>query len=297
MKNKLIGLLGGVALAIAGAQGEAQATLVGVPCETCGLALGAPLPAGLYVIDNENYGQRDGQNNRLGANIPLFVWSPPIEHYNTRLEIVAASPVVTHIDGATLNRVDLYSEGLLFALAHDFNNGFNAYISAGPRTDDNFVNLHRGVIADLRFAVSYVKDGTNLTVSANYGGKFGGIVNGFTATGQPLGQSDSIFFDYTATHKFGKFELGVVGTFYNDITGPGPRGQSLSVGPLVGYDFGPFAVQAYVTREVEVRNGGWGLGPAYPATNNGGAETRGFFRIILPLAVEAKTAAPVVARY
>ncbi len=296
MAKKLLVLLGFLVLAITGAQ-RADATLVGVPCETCGLELGKPLPQGLYLLDNENYGQRDGQNNRLGANIPLFVLSTPVEYYGARLEVIAAIPVFTHIDGATVSRVDIYSAGLLFALAKDFGNGFNAYISAGPRTDDNFVNANRGVIADLRAAIGYSDHDTHLTISANYGGKFGGIVNGFTATGLPTGQGDSIFFDYTATHTFNKLDLGVVGTFYNDITGPGPRGQSLSVGPLVGYDFGPLTVQAYVTREVEVRNGGWGLGPAYPGTNNGGRETRGFFRLILPLAVGAKPAAPITARY
>ena len=278
--------------------GTANAQIVGEPCETCGVALGAPLPEGVFFVDNESYGQRDGQNNRLGVNVPITAWSTPISFYNTRLEVLAAIPVFTHIDGATANRVDVYSQALLFVLAHDFGNGFNAAIIAGPRGADNFTNQSRGAIADIRASISYVKDGFNFTVTGNYGGNLGGKLTGVNPT---TGFDDNIFIDFTATKKFGKVELGVVGSYETDINGPVPRQRALQIGGLAGYDFGKFTLQAYVTREVFVRQGGWGLGQtsfANPTPNGSNDyETRGFIRLIVPLYVAPAPAAPVVAKY
>ncbi len=296
MNKTVLAMVGAAALAFGSMQGTATAQIVGEPCETCGVALGAPLPEGVFFVDNESYGQRDGQPNRLGVNVPITAWSTPISFYDTRLEVFAAIPVFTHIDGVTTNRVDVYSQALLFLLAHDFGNGFNAAIIAGPRGADNFTNAGRGAIADLRASISYVKNGYNFTVTANYGGNLGG--RGSTVS--PTAFDDNIFIDYTATKKFGKFELGVVGSYETDITGPLPRQRSLSVGGLVGYDFGKFTLQTYVTREVFVRQGGWGLGQGVfgnTAISNRDFETRGYVRLILPLYVAPAPAAPVVARY
>ena len=269
MKNKLMAAVGAAALAFT-MSGTAKAQIVAEPCETCGVALGAPLPEGVFFVDNENYGQRDGQNNRLGVNIPITVWSTPFTFYNTRLEVLAAVPVFTHIDGGgpgALNRVDLYSQAIIFAFAHDFGNGFNA------------------------------------TVTANYGGNLGGKTTTRDAFGNPTaGFDDNIFIDYTLTKKFNKFEIGVIGSYETDINGPLVRQRSLSVGGLIGYDFGKFTLQAYATREVYVRNGGWGLGqpvvgPGGGAGVNNDYDTRGYLRIIVPLYGAPTAPAPVVARY
>ena len=305
MKNKLMAAVGAAALAFT-MSGTAKAQIVAEPCETCGVALGAPLPEGVFFVDNENYGQRDGQNNRLGVNIPITVWSTPFTFYNTRLEVLAAVPVFTHIDGGgpgALNRVDLYSQAIIFAFAHDFGNGFNAAILTGVRGADNFTNSGRGALADLRASISYVKDGFNATVTANYGGNLGGKTTTRDAFGNPTaGFDDNIFIDYTLTKKFNKFEIGVIGSYETDINGPLVRQRSLSVGGLIGYDFGKFTLQAYATREVHVRNGGWGLGqpvvgPGGGAGVNNDYDTRGYLRIIVPLYVAPTAPAPVVARY
>ena len=303
MKNKILAAVGAAALAFT-MSGTAEAQIVAQPCETCGVALGAPLPEGVFFVDLESYGQRDGQPNRLGVNIPLSVWSTPFSFYNTRLEVIAAIPVFTHIDGGGpngLNRVDVYSQALLFVLAHDFGNGFNAAIVAGPRGQDNFTNAGRGTLADLRASISYVKDGFNATVTANYGGNLGGVTTARDAFGTPTaGFDDNIFIDYTLTKKFNKFEVGVIGYYETDINGPLPRQRALAVGGLVGYDFGKFTLQAYATREVLVRQGGWGLGQGVFGNTNlsrGDYETRGYVRLIVPLYVAPTAPAPVVARY
>ena len=300
MKNKILAAVGAAALAFT-MSGTANAQIVAQPCETCGVALGAPLPEGVFFVDLENYGQRDGQANRLGVNIPISVWSTPFTFYNTRLEVLAAVPVFTHIDGPTINRVDLYSQAILFAFAHDFGNGFNASVIAGPRGQDNFTNAGRGALADLRASLSYVKDGFNATVTANYGGNLGGKFTGIVG-GVATGFDDNIFIDYTLTKKFNKFEIGVIGYYQTDINGPIVRQRSLAVGGLIGYDFGKFTLQAYATREVYVRNGGFGLGQ--PANGVGGGtgvnndyDTRGYLRVIVPLYVAPTAPAPVVARY
>ena len=298
MKKQILNTLGAAALAFGAMQGVASAQIVGQPCETCGVALGAPLPEGVFFVDLEDYGKRDGQANRLGVNVPISVWSTPFTFYNTRLEILAAIPVFTHIDGAAVNRVDVYSQAILFAFAHDFGNGFNASVIAGPRGADNFTNAGRGAIADLRASLSYVKDGFNATVTANYGGNFGGKLT--VVNGALTGYDDNIFIDYTLTKKFNKFEIGVIGYYQTDINGPVVRQRSLAVGGLIGYDFGKFTLQAFATREVYVRNGGYGLGQPSLTTGagiNNDYETRGYLRVIVPLYVAPTAPAPVVARY
>ena len=290
MFAKTIAAVGAAALTFGFMTGVAKAQIIGQPGETMGLALGAPLPEGVFVNELESYGKRDGQGARLGVNVPIIAWSTPFTFYDTRLEVLYAAPF-THIDGA-LNRVDAYSQGLLFAFAHDFGNGFNGVVIAGPRSPDNFTQAGRGAAADIRAAISYVKDGYNATVSFNYGGNFGGkFVPGAGYFG--LGFNDNIFVDYTLTKTIGKFTFGVVGDTYTDIGGPNPiRPGGALVGGLVGYDFGPVILNAMVTREVAVRAGGYGLGPG----NTNGKETRGWLRVIIPLYVAPK-AAPVVARY
>ena len=298
MKKQILNTLGAAALAFGALQSVASAQIVGQPCETCGVALGAPLPEGVFFVDLEDYGKRDGQANRLGVNVPITAWSTPFSFYNTRLEVLAAVPVFTHIDGPTTNRVDLYSQAILFAFAHDFGNGFNASIIAGPRGADNFTNAGRGAIADLRASLSYVKNGFNATVTANYGGNLGGKLT--VVNGALTGYDDNIFIDYTLTKKFNKFEIGVIGYYQTDLNGPVVRQRSLAVGGLIGYDFGKFTLQAFATREVYVRNGGYGLGQ--PTLTSGAGinndyETRGYLRVIVPLYVAPVAPAPVVARY
>ena len=95
----------------------------------------------------------------------------------------------------------------------------------------------------------------------------------------------------------------MIGSYETDIDGPGVRQRSLAIGGLIGYDFGKFTLQAYATREVYVRNGGWGLGQ--PGLGAGGLganpssdyETRGSIRVVVPLYVAPTAPATVTARY
>lgn len=276
----------------------ARASIIALPCETCGVALGKALPEGVTFLDLESYGQRDGQANRLGVNIPTFAWSTPISFYDTRLEVLAIVPVSTSVDGATMNRVDYYASSIIFGGAHDFGNGFHAAVFAGPRSADNNFNIGRGASADLRASFVYEKDGFQAIATVIYSGSFGGVFNQGYGAG-PLRYDDNVFVDYTLSKTFGKFELGIVGFAQEDIVGPvAVKPASVAVGGLVGYDFGAFKLQGYVTREVAIRAGGFGLGPSTMAgVANGGEETRGYFRVQVPLYVAPKAPTPVTARY
>ncbi|MGP0090568.1 MAG: hypothetical protein ACLPKB_11515 [Xanthobacteraceae bacterium] len=81
-----------------------------------------------------------------------------------------------------------------------------------------------------------------------------------------------LFIDWTLTHKFGKWEVGPVGYFKFQTTADSPGGTwtcaqlvtaglptcghdtDIALGGLVGYDFGPVDLQAYVTKSVYTRD-------------------------------------------
>ena len=149
-------------------------------------------------------------------------------------------------------------------------------------------------------AASYTGDGYNLT--ANLTANIYDSPSSF-GSGRDFGTvyslSDSLNLDLTATKKFGKFEIGAIGygtvnldpnllAFVNDPTSRIGRGGRFALGGLIGYDFGPFSVQAYVARDV--------------VTSVGVREsTDGWFRIIAPLytptAAVAPAPAPLVRKY
>ena len=270
------------------------------------MALGAPLPEGVFFVDLEDYGKRDGQANRLGVNVPITAWSTPFSFYNTRLEVLAAIPVFTHIDGPTLNRVDLYSQAILFAPRPRSSATASTPASSPARVArTTSPRPVAGAIADIRGSLSYVKDGFNATVTANYGGNLGGKTTQFNAFGQGVaGFDDNIFIDGTITKKFGKFEIGVVGYYQTDLNGPvreaAVRPPSVASSATISASS---RWQAFATREIYVRNGGYGLGQpvngvwvAAPASTTT-YETRGYLRVIVPLYVAPAAPAPVVARY
>ena len=116
---------------------------------------------------------------------------------------------------------------------------------------------------------------------------FGAGFNGSYFAGVRAAETGSPLF---ATKTFGKFEIGGVAFGSSDLNSPtGPtvykRVGQIAAGGLVGYNFGKFALQAMVTRDVTVHN--------YT-----GHETRGWLRAIVPLYVApAAPMEPIRARY
>ena len=286
--KKLLAAAGVAALSLCVSATASFAGMVAQPGETMGLAVGAPLPEGVYGVDLEDYGHRDNTNGRVGVNIPLLVWSTPFTVLDSRVQVLYAAPFI-HQDGlpgpGESSRLDFYSQLLAVQLAHDFGNGFGASLIAGVRSPDVAFNADY-TSADIRPAISYTANGYDLTATFYYNGTFGNSAR----------RSDAVNVDFTATKKFGKLEAGFVGYASTDINtrldnvAAGRVGR-VAVGGLVGYDFGKFTVQGMVTREVAARGE---LGNNGSTTNK---ETRGWLRVIVPLYVAPKAAAPVVARY
>jgi len=138
-----------------------------------------------------------------------------------------------------------------------------------------------------RFALSYTRDGLNLTANVIYGIQLDSVTNRpqISACPAPFGLNgcnlDFINIDLTATKKFGKWEFGPVAYGSTDLTRPiaGYQKQSdFAVGGLLGYDFGPLTLQAYATTEVVEHNyGGPGharLGPHDHSTLDAGCAAK-----------------------
>ena len=234
------------------------------PGETVGIAAGAPLPPGVYFVNTFDYGHRDGVDVFSAVDIPVVAWSTPWTLFGARVQVLVATPFidvntpVTHFDG-------VYNPLLAGQLAWDLGNGWGfsyllgAYFSVDTSVAFDSTSLNQ------RFAASYTANGWNLTANLIWGVHPKGV----TATINP----DFLNLDLTATKKFGKWELGPVAFGSTDLNSPiaGYAKQSqFAVGGLVGYDFGPLIAQAYVTTDVTEQN-------------YGGHDTRGWFRVIIPV--------------
>ncbi|MDI4664271.1 transporter [Xanthobacter autotrophicus] len=262
MKATAVGTL----MLLAGA-GMAHAGSVTQPGETVGLATGAPLPEGLYFVNTADWGCRNTSPDTtcVGVDIPVLAWASPVFLFGGRLQLLAAVPVVeVGVENADYIS-GFYNPWFAAQLAWNLGNGFGFSYLAGF-----YLGVDTGVAFDStsfnqRFALSYTADGWNLTANAIWGIQAAGDTN----TINP----DFLNVDLTATKKIGKFEIGPVAYYSTDLNSPVPlyRKQSqFAVGGLVGYDFGPVIAQAYLTTDVYEEN-------------YGGTDTRGWFRLIVPL--------------
>lgn len=243
------------------------------PGITVGLPVGMPMAEGIYFIDTAGFGHRTDKVGDNGINLPVLAWATPINFYNTRLQMIFAQPFAW-TTGTPANVV--YANSTLFAgqLAHDFGGGFGASYLAGYRAAMPYSAAFTQASFEQRAAISYTGGGYDLTAN---------LANGIF--GDDARFPDWLNLDLTATKKFGKFEAGLIAYGSSDISSPTPvykREGQFAVGVLGGYDFGPFRVQVYASRDVAERN-------------YGGYDTRGWFRLILPLykASEVASAEPL----
>ncbi len=309
MKNWLAA--GAIAITAGMTTTVAQAQSTTVPGEQVGLAVGAPLPEGIYAINTFTYRSPDGPNATsvdTAVNIPILVWATPYVPFGGRLEFVVAPPTVFTFSRAAGGRDTSINVGTFVGAIWAFDLGGNIGVSLLGGSYLNELNAGRGgglnILASNTYrvggAISYTGDGWNLTANLTYNfydtpGRFSGP-NGIPAFFGPVGISDAFNLDLTATKKFGKFEIGAIGygtvnldpnviTFpagLGAVGGRVGRGGRFALGGLIGYDFGPFSVQAYVARDV--------------VTSVGVAEsTDGWFRVVAPLYTPAAPAAPMPA--
>lgn len=288
--DRLAGLGVASALALCAAASPALAGSVTQPGETVGLAAGAPLPQGLYFVNTGDWGVRStNPNTALGVDIPVLAWSTPWTFFGGRFVLLAATPGVevgventTYIQG-------IYNPVVLGQLAWDLGNGFGFSYTLG-----NYFDVHSPVAwssnsLNQRFGLSYTGGGWDLTANVIYGIQFDQLTNRpqISACGPALAfgcNPDFINVDGTATHKFGKWEIGAVGYGSSDLSTPiagYARQSQIALGGLLGYDFGPVTLQAYLTHDVYQQN-------------YGGYDTRGWARVIIPLWTPSTPASPVM---
>jgi hypothetical protein len=250
------------------------------PGETVGIAVGAPLPEGLYFTDTADWGCRNTfRTSCLGITIPIVSWSTPWTLLGARLQFFTVTPVIETGVGNTSYQASFFNPALFGQLAWDLGNGFGFSYALGAYFDVDQAVAFSSNSLNQRFALSYTGGGWNLTANVIYGIQ----LDSFTSRAQispcptPFAfngcNADFINVDLTATKKFGKWEFGGVAYGSTDLTSPIAsylRQSQFAVGGLFGYDFGPLTLQVYATTEVYERN-------------YGGRDTRGWFRLIVPL--------------
>jgi hypothetical protein len=255
MKNWLAA--GTVALTVGMTSTIAQAQTTTIPGEQVGLAVGAPLPEGLYAINTFTYRRADAPSSAINPNtglnagavdtainIPVLVWSTPFVPFGGRVELLVAPPTVFAFtrNGAGRQNKDISINVGTFVggiWAFDLGNNFGVSLLGGAYLND--LNGDRGSLVSVngpggtpvlpqlssntyRFGVagSYTGDGWNITANLTANiydspGRFGGRVGALLG---PQYLSDSLNFDLTATKKFGNFEIGPIayGTYNFDIS-------------------------------------------------------------------------------
>lgn len=282
-----------VASATAASAANNIAPATAQPGETAGLARGAPLPEGVYFVNTLDWGARQfkGEDLKVGVTIPVIAWSTPWTIFGGNLQFLVASPII-HRDapGSAADDYGFYNPFAAAALAFDLGGGFGVsylsgiYFNAGEKDFRVPATTWRQ-----DFAVSYTGDGWNLTANLLWGITFD------TSKYSPFNSTANGFnLDLTATKTFGKWEFGAVGfgsTQYDMPKGDNSgKTRQFAVGPLVGYNFGPIILQGFVTRDVYAKNLEFGTGKEKK-------DTRGWFRVIIPLWTPATPAAPLVTKY
>ncbi|GJE17068.1 transporter [Methylobacterium marchantiae] len=251
------------------------------PGQTVGLPVGAQLPVGLYFVNTSSFGVRDTRplDSESNINLPTFLWATPWEIVGARLNLAAIQPVVASSPRGTPYQSGIGQPLLAAQFAWKLGNDFGVSYLFGGYLPIETGFLTQNASLSHRFAASYTGDGFNLTANLLYGI----FVDPVTAQG--IVYPDYLNLDLTATKKFGKWEAGPVAFASSDLPTrfPGYRRQGqIAVGGLVGYNFGPVNIQAYVTQDVVERN-------------YGGRETRGWLRLIVPIYKEStNSAAPSI---
>jgi len=274
------------AAALCGANQQAQAGSELLPGITTGIALGAPLPQGFFILQLPSYGYSENGAN-IAAIVPAWmIWSTPWDVLGGHVMFDFATPMPNVNVHGVLNRGGFSNPILDAQLKWNLGGGWFGGVQAGvylPVQDQlTMLGLARNFASFQGVgAVSYLADGYNLSTTLIYGSGQKGNPANFGSWG-----TNWINLDLTATKKFGKIEAGAVGYGSWDLDQPyvGYAKQSqFALGGLLGYDFGPVNVAFKVTRTVST-------------VNYFGPETRGWANIIIPVWV-APAPTAVVAKY
>jgi hypothetical protein len=123
------------------------------------------------------------------------------------------------------------------------------------------------------FVVSYLKDGWNLTANIFEEFNTSNSITGYTS-------GDVLHAEFTATKTVGKWTFGPIayyaGQVSNDIASASYYGGTintnrynvLAAGALVGYEFGPAALNVWATQEFSTTASGGRSSPRSPCSTN-----------------------------
>ncbi|MGA0530533.1 transporter [Hansschlegelia sp. KR7-227] len=286
MLHKALKIAAVGALALGASVTGALAGSVTQPGERVGLAAGAPLPEGVYFVNTLDWGVRKqpGHDVSVGVDIPVIAWSTPWQIAGARVQVLVATPLIHASVENGPNNYGFYNPFAALQLAWDLGGGlgFSYYAGAYFNIGDKDVRF-RSTSFNHAAAISYTADGWNLTAN---------LINGIHID-ESKGYDYPDFFnlDVTATKTFGKWEFGLAAFGSTDYNVPRSlknvgydKQRQIALGPLVGYNFGPVILQAYLTRDVYQRN-------------YGGKDTRLFTRIIIPLYTPEAPMTPLVTKY
>jgi hypothetical protein len=259
-----------------GATGSALAGSSSAPGATTGLAVYAPLPEGLYLVNILNSGVRNTTPDVASSFYsPFFFYQSPLEFLGAKVSFIVAPTLFNvNVKGGP-NLLGLYNTYFGSQLTWDLGGGFGAgYRLSGYVPAKGEVAFPYGTL-EHRGGLSYVGNGWNLTANFQFGTPFNDRTTG------TLTAPNYLNLDLTATKRFEKLEVGAIAYGSMDTSTPfrgyAKQGQ-FAVGGLVGYDFGPVIVQFKVATDVVERN-------------YGGRDVRGMANIIVPLWIN--TPAPV----
>jgi hypothetical protein len=250
MKRLAAGAAATTALAVtpAGAAGTSA------PGFTSGIPVWAVAPEGLYYLNQTYSGFREvaGVDIRSNYNTFFFFWQTGATFLGADVGVVVAPTIAdVSIEGAGSD-FGLFNTYFAAQLSWDLGNDlyvgyrFGGYI---PQKDKQ--SLDYGTI-EHRAGASYLGNGWDLTANFMFG--------------TPIGEKkldlapNYVLADFTATKKFGKFEIGPVAHFSADVSRPisfYKKEAQFAVGGLIGYDFGGANLNAKLTRDVYSKNRGF----------------------------------------
>jgi len=253
-------------------QPAAQAGPITEAGELVGLAMGAPLPEGVYFVDTASMvSLGKGYNETLFVNIPVVAWSTPWQVLGGRVEgYIAVPELYVGVKNST-STAGLYNPALLIGAAWDLGNGwgFSNFVGGYAPMDSPVTHGQNEWVFNDRAALSYTANGYDLTAHITYG------VTGDSQKSTETASPDYINYDITATKTFGKWEVGPVAFGTNDLS-RGSSSHLFEMGGLLGYGFGPLSLQTYITHSVSA------------SSDYGDGDTRVFLRLVLPLWNPAK---------
>src|SRR5258708_13056705 len=243
--------------------GTASADPQNVGGWTSGIALGAPLPEGVYFVDIALFNERSARAPRAPkidvlANIPLIAWSTPYTILGGRLEVIPITPIGVAVGinpgaatGSSYHQ-DIYNSAALVGLAWDLGGGLGIANYPGawfPVNTDIGNNVGLGgnywTFVDVA-SIAYNHDNWSLSANVLYHHS-----GNDRATGVHL-QPDTADVDFGITKHINKWEVGLAGYASTDLNGP-PRNSfaaakqtQIALAPTFAYNFGPAPPHVYL---------------------------------------------------